>query len=141
MYCRQGMSLELCQALKDALWHCQEYGKAVTLVLNREADVSRDSYNSIRKYGTSLTISTYAFPVEFNPSDKQMEKAGILTKTDVQIYTPMKAWIDAGYTEESLSMIRGRVTIDGSAYEIRARGAASQFGGQFLYVTLGLTRA
>jgi hypothetical protein len=69
-----------------------------------------------------------------------MEKAGIKENVDVQIYTAMQDWIDAGLNYEDIEVIRGTVELAGCRYQIKAKNQQSQFSDTYLYIVLGLTK-
>lgn len=132
-------------ALIDARDYCWERGKQIKLRLHEEQTITRDRFGSIKKrdLAASPELTFYAYPITFNPTDKQMEESGIREKTQVIAYTAMLDWTDAGYTLttlKDLDSIRMTVIIESAKYEIRDKALNSQFSDTYLYVVLGLNR-
>jgi len=140
-----GVQLEEEHALIDARDYIWERGKQIKLRLHSEQKITRDKFNSIikRDLASSPEMTFYAYPVTFNPTDKEMEESGIREKTQVIIYTAMFDWNDNDYSLETLKKldsIRMTVIIDCAKYEIRDKALNSQFSNTYLYVVLGLNR-
>ena len=138
-----GVYLERKYALTDAKFVIDERGDVVEIFLRKEADVARDSYNSIASRNTTSAFHVFmrAFPVQTNPSDKQLEKAGIRERADVIVYTAMQDWINAGKGFNDIDM-SGRLTVimQGETYELKTKGLVGQMNDTFLYLTMGLFR-
>lgn len=133
------------QALMDARDIIQELGKQIIIKPFTESSVTRDKFNSIKKTNNSgiTPFTLYAFPITFNPTEKELEEAGIREKTEVLIKTAMKDWTDQGYTMatlKSIDSIRLRVLISGATYEIVTKQLDSQYSDTYLYIHLGLNR-
>lgn len=139
-----GVEFETSQALADAQQIVAERGAAVTIQLRREANVERDQFNSIKSRSTTESIlSTRAFPVRHNPTEKYLEKVGLREKSEVVIHTAMQDWLDAGYDMtrlKELDMIRMTVVLDLVRYEIKEKNFFSQFRDTYLYVVIGMNR-
>lgn len=140
-----GTQLERDQALIDARDIIMERGQTVTVRLHEEQKIERDKFNSIKKRDISQTLgfSMYAFPVIYNPTQKQSEDAGIREKTQVIIKTAVLDWTDNGFTISTLkdiNSIRATVIISGAKYEIVDKQLDSQYEDTFLYIHLGLNR-
>lgn len=140
-----GLEHERDQALIDARDIIRERGQVVKIRLHVEGKIERDEFNTIIKRDVVQTpgIDFYSFPVIFNPTDKQLEEAGIREKTEVLIKTSMLDWTDAGYTLDTLKdidSVRATVIIGGAKYEIRDKALDSQYGDTYLYIHLGLNR-
>ncbi len=139
-----GVWVDRTEALIDTKATIDERGDLVEIFLRKEGDVVRDRYNSIEKRNQSLGDSTghlffKTYPVQFSPSEKQLEKAGIKEKTDVIIYTAFYDWLNAGKNFKDID-ITGRLSVNlqGETYELRNKGLVSQMNDVFLYITLGL---
>ena len=137
-----GVEIEKTCALLDAQQIIHERGKQISIRLHEETTVTRDRFNSIKKRSES-GITFYSYPINFNPTEKEISDSGIREKTQVTAKTAVQDWIDAGYTMATLkdiNSIRGTVIIDGAKYEIKDKVLESQFADVFLYVLLGLNR-
>lgn len=139
-----GTTHEKEHALLDARDIIRERGHAVTVRLHDEGNVSRDRLGSIKQRATATPdLSFYAFPIIYNPTDKQREKAGLREQTQVLIKTAVQDWVDNGFTVDTLAAIdsiRATIIIKGAKYEIRDKQLDSQYGDTFLYIHLGLNR-
>lgn len=132
-------------SLIDARDIIRERGKQIEIRLHTEQKITRDKFGSIKNRGTAQTDERtfYSYPLTFNPSEKELDRAGIREKVQVLAKTAMLDWNDAGYpmeTLKTLDSIRATVIIDGSKYEIRDKVLESQFGGTYLYVLIGLNK-
>lgn len=134
-------ALEQCNALQDVLEICTQYGDTVSVYIRNEGDVSRDIYGDY-KYGKIEPDVTHidmpAFPIQFQPTQRQLEKAGIKENVECLIYTPMKAWIDNNLEFDDIDMTRSTIDYQGNKYVIKEKALFSQFTSTFLYITLGL---
>lgn len=140
-----GITHEQENALIDARDVIRQLGKTIEIRLHEEQKITRDKFGSIKNRGTVSTDERtfYAYPVNFNPSDKELDRAGIRERVQVTAKTAMLDWNDAGYTMETLKTIdsiRATVIINGAKYEIRDKVLESQFGDTYLYVLLGLNK-
>ena len=132
-------------ALRDAQAVIQELGDTILIRLHEEQLITRDKFNSIKQRDVTSTpgISMKAFPIIYNPTDKQLSDSGMKEKTQVLIKTAVQDWIDAGIivnTLKDIDSIRATVIIDGAKYEIRDKQLDSQYSSTFLYIHLGLNR-
>ena len=135
-----GAQHEQCLALKE-IWNIVLlYGMPITLYLRGEPEVTRDDYSSIKKksIGTSYTYNFKAHPVQYNPTDQQIEKAGIREHIEVIAYIPTKYFIDNSLEFSDIDLIRATVELQGVTYKIRNKNRVDKFFDQYLYVTLGL---
>jgi hypothetical protein len=131
--------LEQLYALTDIKGIVDERGMLIKVVLRKESNVTRDRYNSIEARQQDRIIWMKAYPVNFSPSMKQLEKAGIREQANVLAYTAMKDWMTAGVELDEIEFEgRSTVVLQGKEYEIRERGQESQIGDSFAYITLGL---
>lgn len=138
--CNPAVGHELCGALLDSQCVAHNYGRSIILQMMTESKITRDRYGTTKKVINPVEKTLYAFPIQFNPNEKQLEKAGIFENVDVLVWTPTQDWTDAGITFEDANLIRDRVTIGGITYQLSAKGLANQFLDQFLNITLGLKK-
>lgn len=114
-------------------------GKEIKLFRGKESNLERDEYGSIIKSNIEYDTLT-AFPIEFSPTQKQLEKAGIIEKVDVVIYLSKFECDEKKISYEALDTIRQQVEIDGINYKIKSKNLVSQFGENWLYITIGVLR-
>lgn len=139
----KGPTLEQCGALRDIYESSLEYGDTVLIYVRDEGDVRRDLYSDYKAGKIEpdvIPLSMPAFPINFQPNRRQLEKAGIREDCEVLIYTPMYAWIKEEVDFEELDMTRSTVILRSIKYVIKEKALASQFTNTFLYVTLALKR-
>lgn len=142
---RQGVTLEKQYALidvRDIIW---ERGEQVRLELLGEDNLTRDDYGNIikRSPGVTETFTFYAFPIIYNPTEEEQEKAGLREKTQVIITTAMWDWTHNNLSIDRLQDIdltRAVIIIDGAKYEIKDKNNIDQFSDTYLYVVLGLNK-
>ena len=132
-------------ALRDAQAIIWERGEQIIIRLNAEQTITRDRFNSIKKRNipAPTTLTFYAYPIIFNPTDKQREDSGLRERTQVILHTAMLDWTAAGFamtTLKDINSIKASVIIDGAKYEIRDKALRSMFSNTYLYVVLGLNR-
>ena len=133
--------LERQNALKDVWNVMQERGDLVEIENRKEGDIVRDTYSSIEKRNLVTSLKFRAFPVEFQPSQKKLEKAGIKEQCDVLVYTSMLDWINAGVDFNDIEIAtRNTVHVQGNTYEVKEKGLYGQFNDTFLYITLALNK-
>ena len=135
-----GVALEKKTALLDAKWVIDERGDTIEFYERTEDEVTRDKYNSIKRKNMILpaTKTMNAFPIQFNPIDKDMLKAGIRERVDVIIYTAMQDWMDIDIDPRKIDMSRSSVVLREETYKIKDKGLVNHFSDTFLNVTLGL---
>lgn len=136
----KGVLLEQCIAFRDSWNLMQQYGMPVKLYIREEDHVDRGDYNSIKKKstGSSYTYNFKSFPVQFSPTEKQKEKAGIREHVSAIIYLAYKDFSDNNISFEEIDTIRSTVELKGQTYRIKDKNRVSQFYDEFLYITLGL---
>lgn len=143
MTCKYVTNMEQCGALRDVYETSNLYGESVKIYIREEVDVRRDSYEDI-KAGKVVPavppITMPAFPVQFQPSRRQLEKAGCKEDCEVLIYTPMYSWNQLNLDFEDIDLIRSTVTLRDRKYIIKEKALSSQFTDTFLYITLALKR-
>lgn len=136
-------SVDQCNALKDTYEVCHTWGDIVKVYVRNEGDVQRDKYEDLAfgKVETDVTPLTMpAYPIEFQPNRRTLEKAGIREDCDVLITTPMYCWSISGVDFEEIDMTRSTVVLRGIKYVIKEKSFFSQFTDTYLYVNLALRR-
>jgi hypothetical protein len=114
-------------------------GMPVTINIRGEANLRRDLYGSIKALSTpakSFTIGAY--PYQHQPSQRQLEKAGMKEHVDLIIWTAMKDWTDQSIDPGTFDLERCTVTADGRQWKIKDRAHQNEYGNQEAYMVLGL---
>lgn len=124
--------------LADVKNICDERGDIVQLIYRGESNVTRDSYNSIAVHAQTPKYFFRCYPVEHNPSVKQLEKAGLREASECVVYFAMKDFIDNGIDYNGLDMARVTVKLQGNDYEVREKSVTLQVNDTFAYITMGL---
>lgn len=140
---RSKVTLEKQYALRDVSATIQERGHPIEIRLHTESTVQRDRLNSIKKRTSTTKLSFYAYPLVFNPTDKELDRAGIRERTQVIAHTAMFDWNEEDFDMkrlESLDSIRATVIINNQKYEIKEKSLFSEFSDTYLYVVLGLNK-
>lgn len=136
-----GVYQEKIDALIDAQAHILEYGDNIIFYPRGENDISRDKYNSLEiKDNTVSSYSMNAFPIQFNPIEKELNKAGLRKIVDLLIYTAMQDWIDLSIIPREIDTIRSTIVYQSETYKIKEIGFANHFSDTFLNVTFGLIK-
>lgn len=140
---RAGVACERDHALADVQQGIVERGRELKIIFHNEKTSTRDAYNTIKRqdYSTASELNTYAFPLIFNPTQQEQEKAGIKENVQVIAWTATKEWTENGFSINQLILpdsIRGKVVIDDRKYEIKEKNHVSEFADTFLYIVLGL---
>lgn len=125
-------------ALLDVFNEREEYGKPCIFRLNDEDVTGRDKYNSIKALNTPTEVTLNAFPVEYRPTDRQYEMAGIRNQGDVLVYTAKKEWDDKSIGFEDIDIVRTRCTVGGRTYEVVDKNQTGQIGDDYLYFVFSL---
>lgn len=128
-------------AQRDVLRTIKCYGAKVLISNGNEEDLERDEYGSIIDY-SSLYLELSAFPVEFSPSQKTLEKVGIRENVDVIFYLS-KLELDQNeisYSDNDIDTIRQIISFQGVEYKIKSKNPYSLFGDDFLYVVIGAVK-
>lgn len=125
-------------ALLDVQRVVNEYGSEIIVHLTSESGIIRDAYGGIKKKaGTGTEYHIHAFPITYNPTEKQLEKMGIRERVDVVAYTAKKDWSDDGYTYNDIYSTQDTLEIEGEKFEIKTLARFSQFGDEWLYYLFG----
>lgn len=126
-------------AQKEVLSMMNCYGSQIKLLTATESTITRDKYGSIISRPSSF-ILLYAMPILFSPTRKDLEKAGIAENTDVIVYVSKLEFNRKNLDVNTLDSIKQHVIINKVEYIIKEKALISQFGDDFLYVTIGLMR-
>lgn len=140
---QRGVDKEYADALVDTQSVGFEYGDKIIFYPRGETNVTRDKYNSIKTGATVDPFDSFemwANPIAFNPTDKELLKAGIREKTDVLLTIAQKEFDDIKMTYEDIDTIRSEVIIRGTVYAIRQKNQTGQYGSGYLFITLGCFR-
>jgi len=144
-----GTGVEAMAALRDVRNVSREYGTPVTVNLRAESEVARDSLGMIKAHlAPAAPLQTYAFPVEYGPSERHLEQAGIREKVECLIKTPLLDWVEAGIidlarvgvTFTAVDITRTTVTLDGLQWKVADKGIPERVGEVPHHVALGLRR-
>jgi len=135
------VSLELSSALIDVQNVCHEYGTILTINQRGEAQIARDSYQSIEEYkASSAPLTIYAWPVTYDPSERELDRVGIFERYQCLAYTPMKDWTDANMTFQSIDALRWTVVLEGVEWKIGKKQLSDKFAGGNLYIVLAMMK-
>ena len=136
-----GVLLEKITALVDAKWMIDERGAEIKYYPRGESKIQRDAYDSIKGRTIVDAIVMNAFPIETNPLEKQLMKAGLRETHDVVITTAMQDWINNDINLKiDIDIIRSTIVVDGVTYNIKEIGFVNQFSDTHLNITFGLAR-
>jgi hypothetical protein len=127
------------------------YGTDCVLYDGSEANIVRDEYGGIVKYANAgVTLNCQFIP---NPTDKDLQKAGIRDLVEGIFYLSTYDCNNVGIGYEDvigpdditllyagIDLIRQIIRFQGTEYKLKAKNRVSQFGGSFLYITLGVIR-
>ncbi len=130
----------LTQPLADVKQVIDEWGSSVIIQLRQEPEITRDKYNSLKKRGTPTTITLKAYPVEYNPNEYQLEKAGLRENVEVIIYTAFLDYSNNSVGFGDIEIKRSTVILEGQRYEIRDKKKFGQIQDTWLYIVLGLNK-
>lgn len=135
--------LERKQALKDIRDTIREWGEELEFFLRSEKDVTRGSLGTvISKNIESIKVSAY--PIQRNPDEKQLAKAGLSEESSALIYTSALAWADLGMLDlddlilDEFDISRMTVGLDGKEMKVSQIGLANRINGTPTYVTFAL---
>ena len=135
-----GVGFERTTALLDTKWMIDERGEEIKIYERGESDVTRDKYNSIKVKKTDVVeLIINAFP-QLNPTEKQLEKAGLRDMVDVILTTAMQDWIDNVIEPREFDIVRNSVVFRNETYKIKNIGFINHFYDTQLNVTLGIVK-
>ena len=135
---RPGAYKDAMDFMLDVKAMVDERGDHLRVFPRGEADVVRDKYNSLQRRLQNSKLFMRCFPVEFQPTDEQLQKAGLREMTDVLIYTAALDWINAGIDFRDIDHTRTTFQLQGRTYEVKQKGRATQLNDFYAYYTFGL---
>ncbi|MCK5603985.1 hypothetical protein KAR91_19010 [Candidatus Pacearchaeota archaeon] len=136
-FAEPGLYLETKCALVDVEAIALERGKTVIFRSRDEDGITRDAYGSVKGRSSIQEIIFKAMPVDFQPTRRALELAGLREEVDVIVCTCKKKWNDLGIDFTNIDAERTTIEIDKSTYEIKEKVLQDQFGEDFLYVVFG----
>jgi hypothetical protein len=142
------VSFEYQAGLIDTQAMAAEYGQACTIHIRNEGQVARDDYGSIiGRPADSVVMNLNAAMMDYQPTRRQLEKAGLREECDMTIWIAMQDFTDAGLAFDDLELKRMTVDIapipgetNGNRYEVQEKSRAGSYANGYLYITLGLKR-
>jgi hypothetical protein len=136
---RDIVNLEVKYAKIEARNVINERGQLITIYIKKESDIVRDEYGSIIKSGTA-SFDMYAFPVVYNPSRREIEKAGLFEESTLLIYTAKLDWEDRSIDFKDINAIISYIEISGEKFLIKEKGRAGNHANDYLYITFNLSK-
>jgi hypothetical protein len=134
-----GVQLEETHALQDAADYLYERGSEVKIYLNDETTIDRDEYGSVKKRVPTYK-TFYAFPLDYNPTDDQLMKAGIREQVDLLITLATKHLADEGMSYSSIDSGRYEIEVNGDIYMIKDKNQINMFSHVYLNIIIGLSK-
>ena len=134
-----GVQLEEIHALQDAADYLYERGNEVKLYVNSESTIERDVYGSVKKRTPSY-ITLHAFPIDYNPTDDQLMKAGVREQVDLLVTLATKHLTDNSISYLDIDTGRYEIEINGDVYSIKDKNQINMFSHVYLNVILGLSK-
>ena len=134
-----GVQLEETHALQDAADYLYERGSEIKLYVNDETTIDRDIYGSVKKRVPTY-ITLHAFPLEYNPTDDQLMKAGVREQVDLLVTLATKHLTDNGLSYASIDGGRFEAEVNGDVYIIKDKNQINHFSHVYLNVVLGLNK-
>ncbi len=131
-------------ALEEVRRTRERNGTPITIQILDEAGVTKDNYGNIIARPSPVTKTIKSYPIRFDPTDKQLEKAGIRTKVDVIFWLSTKRADQLSLSFKDIDTVRAVVihpVKDGVEYRIKQKQNIGQYGDKFLYITLGCLRS
>ena len=135
--------LERRQALVDVRNVCREWGQLLDFFLRSEADLKRGTLCTA--IGHSLkSFQVSAYPINRNPDEKAMTKAGLSGEASALIYTSALEWADLGLLDlddlilDEFDISRMTVALDGKEMKVSQVGFTNRINGTPTYVTFAL---
>ena len=135
--------LERRQAFVDIRDTVREWGEKLKFFIRSEADVKRGSLGTVISKSLS-SIEVSAYPIQRNPDEKQLTKAGLSHECSALIYTSALAWSDLGMLDlddlilDEFDLSRMTVALDGKEMKISQIGFGNRINHTPSYVPLTL---
>lgn len=132
---------EICESLKDVQEIVNKNGQFIQINFRDETKLQRDKLNSIKsRLRNSGTINLKAHPVQFTPTQDQIEKAGFLEKQDCIVWLARKDFLDRSLDFSDIDELRDTVKIADETYSINDKNKVFVLGNDFLYYVLSLRK-
>ena len=145
-----GVTLEFYEALRDVQATVREYGNPIIFRLRQEGNITRDEYQSIASRPSDLSpgpLYMNAIGMNYNPTERQLEKVGLREKGDLILKTSMMDWMDAAVSFDEIDITRCTVDVlafpgdlAGATYEVKDKSRTNGFALGFLYIAFSLSR-
>ena len=137
---RLGVAAEKACALADAEAVIDEYGDDIIIRVRDESQVTRDRYNWIKRKTGQTEICIRAFPIDFNPTEHAIERAGLrFQEFSAVCWTAINAWRRFGLEFDEIEISpRTTVQVGRRLYELRDVASTGQLMDTDIYLALGL---
>lgn len=133
--------LEEITAVEDTYNIIQEYGHEFELIKQTEVirEDNKDKFGSIKKVDDTVLCTLKAFPIRFDPTEKERTNKGFSDKVVVIMFVSSKELADKSLT---FDIIRDRIRLQGKQYKIE-EGARKNghIGSSFRSYIVGLVDA
>lgn len=134
------VSAEAACAKLDVSREIKLYGFPFEFLVRDESTVKRDIYKSVRYRDSAPVFDFKAFPVNYNPSQRQLEKAGLRQQAEVTIHTAVLDWENYGLGFDDIDIERSTINLGGQMYEVKEKALVGQVGPVLVYISFGLVR-
>lgn len=117
-------------------------GTYVKIKSGKEASVDRSKYTDVKSRNSSGDMRIKAFPIRFNPSEKEMMKAGIVVPVEVIFWIPKAVFDRMGYKYDEIQESSGVILHEkiNQSYLISKKNIVAQNTNSFVYLTIGANR-
>jgi bifunctional ADP-heptose synthase (sugar kinase/adenylyltransferase) len=126
-------------ALQNVQNVVNEYGTDIKILLVDPQGVEYDEYEQIKlKKGLGEIFNTKAHDFILNPTEEQIEKAGLRLRADCLAYTATKNWTDAGKTLRDINSALAVIEANEEVFDVKEKVKGfSNFQGSWLYIVFG----
>lgn len=124
-------------AVQDTYDVIQEYGQPVELVMQAESVRSKDKFGAVKSVNDDTTETVNAFPIRYNPSEKEIKEAGFDERVDVMLFLSSKELSDKSINVDSL---RDRMRVRGQQFKLKDIKPHGHFGNSFRSWVVGLVK-
>ena len=135
-----GTDLEVTHMLMDAKSCVDTLGTQVTYLPRKEANITRDGYNSIVEGLAPTTYTFNAHPFTTSPAVEKLEKLGIFVDADILFYLAHLDLKNNALTYKSIDMTRSGFKIFGEKYEIVHKGKGCEYKNDFAYIVIAVKK-
>lgn len=137
---RLGVDTEQCEAMKDVQDVMCMYGSPVIFQWRDEDNVERDRYGSIKTKREARELTFRCYPIEYNPSVKRLDQAGLRNEIRVMVTSSIYDWALNGLTFNDINEKRMTAVVDGNRYEVSDMNRVGRIGDNYLYLVFGLNK-